>query len=101
DTGGTAAPPAIQYLYDDALGSIQTTAASDGTFRSARDYGRFGRLRTPGTNDATVPYGFTGHEEDPELGLVNMRGRMYDPHVGQFMSADPIVSEPFRQGLNR
>ena len=30
-----------------------------------------------------------------------MQGRMYDPAIGQFMSADPIVTQPYGQGLNR
>jgi RHS repeat-associated protein len=48
-----------------------------------------------------VPYGFTGHEDDPEAGLTNMGGRIYDQAVGQFLQADPIVAEPASQGLNR
>jgi RHS repeat-associated protein len=32
----------------------------------------------------------------------NMQGRIYDPTVGRFMTADPIVQSPFwSQGLNR
>jgi RHS repeat-associated protein len=41
-----------------------------------------------------VRLGFTGHEQDDELGLVNMRGRMYDPRLGRFLTTDPIVSLP-------
>src|SRR5262249_22196882 len=40
------------------------------------------------------PLGFTGQEEDDELGLVNMRGRIYDPKVARFLTTDPLVSEP-------
>ena len=49
----------------------------------------------------SVPLGFTGHEGDMDPGLVNIRGRMYDPVAGLFMSADPIMAQPFGQGLNR
>src|SRR3970282_1129730 len=46
--------------------------------------------------------GFTGPEPDAETGLVNMRGRIYDPRLGRFMQADPIMQAPFwSQGLNR
>src|SRR5262249_42715691 len=38
--------------------------------------------------------GFTGHESDDELGLVNAKGRIYDPKVGRFLTTDPIVAEP-------
>jgi len=41
-----------------------------------------------------VRIGFTGHDEDDELGLVNMRGRLYDPKQRRFISPDPFVSDP-------
>jgi RHS repeat-associated protein len=45
--------------------------------------------------------GFTGHEDDEDLGLVNMKGRLYDPKVGRFLTPDPIVSRPrFGQSWN-
>jgi len=37
--------------------------------------------------------GFTGQEHDEDFGLINMHGRMYDPVLGQFTSADPVVQE--------
>ena len=49
-----------------------------------------------------VPMGFTGHEHDDELGLINMRGRMYDPTIRRFLSADPHVTDPLSgQSYNR
>jgi RHS repeat-associated protein len=35
--------------------------------------------------------GFTGHEHDTALGLVNMRGRIHDPDTGRFTTPDPFV----------
>ncbi len=35
--------------------------------------------------------GFTGHEMLDELGLIHMNGRIYDPLLGRFLSADPTV----------
>ena len=35
--------------------------------------------------------GFTGHEQLDEVGLVHMNGRVYDPQLGRFLSADPQV----------
>jgi RHS repeat-associated protein len=36
------------------------------------------------------------------LGLIHMNGRVYDPLLGRFLSADPHVTRPFDgQGLNR
>jgi RHS repeat-associated protein len=45
--------------------------------------------------------GFTGHEHDDAVGLINMQGRLYDPWIRRFVSADPFVAAPFGQGLNR
>jgi RHS repeat-associated protein len=63
---------------------------------------------TPAWDDAAHPRvrhvrtGFTGHEHDPEHGLINMRGRIYDPELGRFTTADPIVQAPFfSQSYNR
>jgi RHS repeat-associated protein len=49
---------------------------------------------------AEVSVGYTGHEHDPELGLVNMRGRMFHPLMRRFVSPDPIAMGA-GQGLNR
>jgi RHS repeat-associated protein len=101
DTPASVASPTFQYLHDDRLGSIQTVSTASGAVQYVRDYSAFGvqRAASPGFSD--VPFGFTGHEEDPDLGLINMRGRMYDPYLGQFLTADPIVQQPFGHGLNR
>ena len=34
---------------------------------------------------------FTGQEQIPNVGLVNMNGRLYDPSLGRFLSPDPNV----------
>jgi len=40
-----------------------------------------------------------GHDA---VGLVHMNGRVYDPSIGRFLSADPTVQSPFAaQDLNR
>ena len=38
--------------------------------------------------------GFTGHQAELEAGLINMRGRMYDPRAARFASVDPVVAAP-------
>jgi RHS repeat-associated protein len=46
--------------------------------------------------------GFTGHEQIDEIGLIHMNGRVYDPMLGRFISADPIIQDPTDlQSLNR
>ncbi|WP_137392515.1 RHS repeat domain-containing protein [Rhodoligotrophos defluvii] len=37
--------------------------------------------------------GFTGHEQLDPVGLVHMNGRVYDPELGRFLSADPFLQD--------
>jgi RHS repeat-associated protein/RPE4 domain-containing protein len=46
--------------------------------------------------------GFTGQEEVEVVNLIHMNGRMYDPTLGRFLSADPEIQDPTNsQSLNR
>ncbi len=46
--------------------------------------------------------GFGGHENLSAPGLVEMEGRVYDPEIGRFLSADPTVQFPWAtSGYNR
>jgi RHS repeat-associated protein len=38
--------------------------------------------------------GYTGHEQLESVGLIHMGGRVYDPVLGRFTSADPVVQAP-------
>lgn len=42
--------------------------------------------------------GYTGHEEDPETGLVYMQQRYYCPECGRFLSVDPVGVDPTSGG---
>jgi RHS repeat-associated protein len=98
DTGGTVSPATVNYLHDDHLGSVNVISDAAGALTTTRTYTPFGKDSSPPT---VSPFGFTGQEADDDLGLINMRGRMYDPTLGQFLSADPIMQQPYGQGLNR
>jgi RHS repeat-associated protein len=37
-----------------------------------------------------VRHGFTGHAHDDDLGLIDMRGRVYSPSTRQFLTPDPL-----------
>ena len=51
------------------------------------------------SNSARI--GFTGHEHDEALGLINMSGRIYEPLAGRFLSPDPVIgSEETSQSWN-
>ena len=52
----------------------------------------------------SVRRGFTDHEMLPEFagGLIHMNGRIYDPNLGRFMTADPHVQfAGYSQSYNR
>jgi RHS repeat-associated protein len=46
--------------------------------------------------------GYTQHEHLDEVGVIHMNGRVFDPLIGRFMSADPFIQAPFElQSHNR
>jgi RHS repeat-associated protein len=54
------------------------------------------------TSGANYKRGFTGHEMLDDFGLIHMNGRIYDPELGRFLSADPYVQVPeYSQNFNR
>lgn len=73
-------------------------------------YDPFGKRRFPrGATDAggflkasISDRGFTTAEHFDEMSLIHLNGRMYDPGIGRFMSADPGVPYPLdMQSYNR
>jgi RHS repeat-associated protein len=50
----------------------------------------------------TVRTGFTGHEQDDDLGAVNMLGRLFEPRSARFLTPDPVNARPDNgQSFNR
>jgi RHS repeat-associated protein len=99
----SATAPQIYYVHKDHLGSIVKLTTNTGTTVFKASYDAWGK-QTVTTNLNTVMFrrGYTGHEHLPELGLINMNGRMYDPVLGRFLSPDPYVQAPdFSQNFNR
>jgi RHS repeat-associated protein len=95
DTGGGEK---IDYLMRDHLGSV-TKTGGDGDWQDMRfdPYGSRIAAAPPPTPVADNPssrvrLGFTGQEEDDDLALVNMNGRIYDPALARFLTPDPLVS---------
>ncbi|MFO0759126.1 MAG: FG-GAP-like repeat-containing protein [Byssovorax sp.] len=94
-----------RYLHTDHLGSVETVVTGDKVEK--RSYDAFGERRNPAWGGPAIDTsggtsrGFTGHEDDIDLRLVNMRGRLYDPHLGRFLTPDPFVPSPtFGQSWN-
>jgi RHS repeat-associated protein len=89
------------YFHPDILGSVDAISNRSGTQRVHAWYDPFGRRIT--TQDPTFGYqpigsvtlGFTGQQMDDDLGLINMKGRMFDPSTGRFLTADPNTQAPF------
>ena len=94
-------------LHDDHLGSVVVTNDPDQTdFAQRRKFAPFGGFRVDSeAGDSDRPktrLGYTGHEHFNKLGLVNMKGRIYDSHMGRFLQPDPFVPEPWNsQSWNR
>lgn len=111
-TSGGAAP-VTRYLAQDHLGSTDRVLDEAGNLLAAGSFAPFGARRglawsgAPSAAElatlaAVTRDGFTGHEHLDHLGLVHLGGRVYDPHLGRFLSADPFVTAPFNgQSLNR
>jgi RHS repeat-associated protein len=52
--------------------------------------------------NTTTHVGFTAQEHLDNLSLVDLNGRVYDPTMARFVSADPYVQAPYQsQSLNR
>jgi RHS repeat-associated protein len=102
------------FFTRDQLGGIAATTHSDGTWRLFESFDEFGQRRAAtswsgaptGTDltkmNDTTRRGFTFHEHLDSSSLIHMNGRVYDPVIGRFISADPLVQAPFfSQSLNR
>jgi RHS repeat-associated protein len=106
DIGGA---PVVDYLFGDQLGS--TTAISGPAGATQMRFDPFGaRIGTYGPPSAatnpspSIAIGFTGQEEEDRdgLDLINMNGRIYDPSLMRFLTADPFVTRPMNsQEFNR
>jgi RHS repeat-associated protein len=119
------APPAVstitlvkvEYWHKDHLGSLAATTDHAATVTARMAYDPFGKRRFASgfydlTGQLVIDYsaavsggtdrGFTGHEHLDELGLIHMNGRLYDPHLGVFLQADPFIQEALNlQSYNR
>ena len=88
------------FFHTDHLGSTDTISDSTGA-SFTQHFDPFGAPVAP-PNPEITRVGFTGQDQDVDLGFTDMKGRMYDPLAGRFASADPVMQAPFwSQGLNR
>ena len=104
---------ATYYRHDDHLGSTEHLTDNAGANVVMESFGAYGKRRgtnwtgtpTPAeltTINNTTRKGFTEHEHIDSTDLVHMNGRVYDPLVGRFISADPVDGcGPSTQNANR
>ncbi|MBL4868076.1 MAG: RHS repeat-associated core domain-containing protein [Pseudomonadales bacterium] len=115
--------PRDEYLFKDHQGSTTTITDTSGNVLQRMAYDTWGKRRAAvTTHDSGISYdslslsaieivtfddrctgrGYTGHQMIDSVGLIHMNGRVYDPELGKFLSADIIVQEPYNpQSLNR
>ena len=102
------------YFTHDHLGSIDSVSDAVGALKVRLSYAAFGKRRNEAGWAGAVPvgdltgianttrHGYTELEMLDNLTLIHMNGRVFDPTVGRFLSADPFVQAPdFSQSLNR
>lgn len=86
-----------KYLLGDNLGSTNVILNALGEVEQRLAFDPWGmRMDVPGSNVAVnkiTNRGYTGHEMDDEVGLINMNARIYDPYLGRFLSADPVLPD--------
>ena len=100
-----------EYFHRDHLGSVALVTNDAGLQVSAVSFDAWGARRNENWSDnstgaglesITGNIGFTGQETIEEIGLIHMNGRIYDPRLGKFLSADPLIQAPYNsQSYNR
>ncbi len=99
-TPGAPWNTSVYAVHDDHLGSTNVVSKSTAKREWGVGYDAWGRARSADDwrtfSDTTlfdIGVGFTGHRAKLDLGMIDMRGRTYDPQLGRFLQADPIVSD--------
>jgi RHS repeat-associated protein len=101
-----------QYFHTHHLGSVVALTNDAGQLAQPYPeyaYDPWGKRRglsgTPDTYNtlaSLMTRGYTDQEHVATMALIHMNGRVYDPQIGKFTSADPLVSQLYSsQGWNR
>lgn len=102
----------VNFLLRDHQGNVTAVTTGNGALLETLSYDGWGKRRNPSTwqgigtgsflTAIATARGYTSHEHLDHVGLIHMNGRVYDPEIGRFISADPFVQFPdSTQGLNR
>ena len=106
---GAATGANTRYLHTDHLGSVSVITDERQAITERLAYDAWGKRRPPTAaaamnqlTSATTLRGYTGHEMLDSVSLIHMNGRVYDPDLGRFLSADPVIQFPgYSQSYNR
>jgi len=98
----------VLYFHRDHLGSTTGISNAGGALVESLAYDPWGKRRNlDGTPAGPIQpindrYGYTGHEMLDGIGLVHMKGRVFNPFLGRFTSPDPYLTAwDQTQGFNR
>jgi RHS repeat-associated protein len=102
----------IHYVTSDHLGSSSAVTDASGGILVNSSFDAFGKRRgsnwsgSPSAGDwaaiaGTTRRGYTDHTMIDNLGLIHMNGRVQDPVLGRFASADPNIPGKGTQHFNR
>ncbi|MDK9697047.1 MAG: FG-GAP-like repeat-containing protein [Siculibacillus sp.] len=101
---GTGTAAETFYLHRDHLASVARITDAGATTVETDAYAPYGTRTptlTPGaggtTPDRAEAKGFTGERDDPEVGLLYLHARYYDPKIGLFVSPD--TWDPLQEGV--
>jgi RHS repeat-associated protein len=105
---GTSTTNYTTYLHKDNLGSVEAYTDKLGVYMNRMSFSAWGKRQladwktgNPAINFPTKD-GYTGHHQLDQHTLVHMDGRVYDPNIGRFLSADLYVQSPYStQSYNR
>lgn len=78
----------VQYYVGDHLDSTRKVLDASRATIFSTDYEPFGKPYAPSGSEA---YKFTSERHDDSTGLLYLRAREYDPDLGRFVSADPVL----------
>ena len=82
-------PTGITYYHGDHLGS--SVVITNGTNVEQVLYRPFGQAAP--ASDAVPEFGFTGQRYVDSIGIYDYGARWYDPALGRFLQADPVIAD--------
>lgn len=101
-----------KFLHKDYLGSILAITDENGNKLEQRHFDAWGNMThykkgnlatfidrdqinlIIANGDLVLDRGYTSHEYFPEVGIIHMNGRLYDPLLRRFLNADEYIQDP-------